>query len=312
MEMKELNGAPFYYDYINSKVSITTPNTFHVHNTELARYFRRYLMQKAISVFKWELPETWDKDYFLYVLYSYGYIAVVNTDKFGVICQQCGLKGYDVYYRPTNALIVNPLLKGMLEPRIGKSCTVIKLQPDYHGIMDIVQYYGDLMALVVESLTMNLQNSHLAYVFTAKNKTVAESFKKLYDKIAEGETAVVIDKNLVNEDGTPSWSTFSQNLKQNYIGEELLDDLRAIENAFDTDIGIPSANTDKKERLIVDEVNANNIETIAKCALWLETCKDTVKQTNDMFGLNLKVDWRFNYKTDAPFDTPDNKLEGKE
>lgn len=295
-----MSGAPFYYDYINSKISIQTPNTFHVHNTELAQYFRRYLMQKAISVFKWNLPDTWDKDYFLYVLYSYGYIAVVNTDRFGVICQQCGLKGYDVYYRPTNALIVNPLLKGMLEPRIGKTCTLIKLQPDYHGIDDIVRYYGDLMALVVESLTMNLQNSHLSYVFTAKNKTVAESFKKLYDKIASGETAVVIDKNLLNEDGTPAWGTFTQNLKQNYIGEELLDDLRTIENAFDTDIGIPSANTDKKERLIVDEVNANNIETIAKCALWLESCKEGCKKANAMFGLDLSVDWRFNYQQDNP------------
>lgn len=295
-----MSGAPFYYDYINSKISIQTPNTFHVHNTELAQYFRRYLMQKAISVFKWNLPDTWDKDYFLYVLYSYGYIAVVNTDRFGVICQQCGLKGYDVYYRPTNALIVNPLLKGMLEPRIGKTCTLIKLQPDYHGIDDIVRYYGDLMALVVESLTMNLQNSHLSYVFTAKNKTVAESFKKLYDKIASGETAVVIDKNLLNEDGTPAWGTFTQNLKQNYIGEELLDDLRTIENAFDTDIGIPSANTDKKERLIVDEVNANNIETIAKCALWLESCKEGCRKANDMFGLDMSVDWRFNYQQVNP------------
>lgn len=302
-----MSGAPFYYDYINSKISIQTPNTFHVHNTELAQYFRRYLMQKAISVFKWNLPDTWDKDYFLYVLYSYGYIAVVNTDRFGVICQQCGLKGYDVYYRPTNALIVNPLLKGMLEPRIGKTCTLIKLQPDYHGIDDIVRYYGDLMALVVESLTMNLQNSHLSYVFTAKNKTVAESFKKLYDKIASGETAVVIDKNLLNEDGTPAWGTFTQNLKQNYIGEELLDDLRTIENAFDTDIGIPSANTDKKERLIVDEVNANNIETIAKCALWLESCKEGCRKANDMFGLDMSVDWRFNYQqvNPQPVDNPD-------
>lgn len=35
----------------------------------LSWMFQRYLMQKAISVFRWELPDTWDKDYFLYCLY---------------------------------------------------------------------------------------------------------------------------------------------------------------------------------------------------------------------------------------------------
>lgn len=288
-------GAPYYFDYINTQTSAIQPSTFHVHDTGLAIFYRRYLLQKAISVFKWDLPETWSKDYFLYTLYTYGYIAIVNTDRFGVICQQCGLKGYDVYYQPVNALIVNPLLKGMLEPRIGTQCTLIKLEPDYHGIIDLVNHYGDLMALTAESMSMNLQNSHLSYVFTAGNKAAAESFKKLYDKISAGETAVVYDRNLLNDDGSAAWQTFSQNLGQNYLVDKMLNDMRTIENAFDTQIGIPSANTQKRERLITDEVNANNTETVSKVSMWLESCKQGCRQANNMFGLSLDVDFRFDY-----------------
>ena len=61
---------------------------------------------------------------------------------------------------------------------------------------------------------------------------------------------------------------------------------------YDTDIGIPNANTDKKERLISDEVNANNYETMAKCSLWLEQLKEDIEKVKDMFGIELSVDWR--------------------
>lgn len=285
-------GVPANYDHINAKNSIVSPSTVHIQDTGLSNFFRRYLLQKAISVFKWDLPETWASNYFLYCLYCWGYVCVVNTDKFGVIPQSCGLRGYDVMYQPTNAIITNPLLRGILEPRIGKDCVLIKLQPDYGGIYDIVSFYGDMMALCARSAGVNLLNSQLSYVFAAQNKTAAESFKKLYDNIASGEPATVIDKNLVNSDGSMSWQLFDQNVGQNYIAGTILDDMRKWEMKFDTDIGIPNANTEKKERMIVDEVNSNNIEVKTKCDLWLDELKKSCSAVNKMFGLKMSVDWR--------------------
>lgn len=246
-----------------------------------------------MSVFEWDLPETWNKDYFLYVLYCWGYVAVINTDKFGVIPQGCGLKGYDVFYAPTHAVIANPLLSGILEPRIGTQCELMKLQPDFSGILDLVGHYAEQMALASQSVSVNLLNSKLSYVFTAKTKALAESLKKMYDQIASGEPAVVIDSRLKNAaDGEETWKAFEQNVGGNYIVTNLLADLRKIEAMFDTEIGIPNANTDKRERLIQDEVNANNIETYSKCAMWLENLQDACKRVNDMFGLNISVRWR--------------------
>ena len=288
-----INGAPYYYNYINAETSQVTPSTVHVKDSGLCRYFTKYLLQKAMSVFEWDLPETWNKDYFLYVLYCWGYVAVVNTDKFGVIPQGCGLKGYDVFYAPTHAVIANPLLSGILEPRIGTQCELLKLQPDFSGILDLVGHYAEQMSLASQSVSVNLLNSKLSYVFTAKTKALAESLKKMYDQIASGEPAVVIDSRLKNAaDGEETWKAFEQNVGGNYIVTNLLADLRKIEAMFDTEIGIPNANTDKRERLIQDEVNANNIETYSKCAMWLENLQDACKRVNDMFGLSIAVRWR--------------------
>ena len=289
---------PAMYDTKNLFTSQISPNTVHCKNTGLQRYFRRYLMQKAISVFKWTMPKEWDKDYFLYTLYGYGYCAIINTEEFGVIPQWGALGGYNVFYRPTYVIITNPLIKGMKKPTIGVDCTILKLQPDYGSISDLVNYYADMMALCAESISINLVNSHVATVFPAANKAMAESYKKMFDKLAGGDPAVVVGKELFDDTGKPVWTPFQANIKNEYIADQILSDMRKIEAMFDTDVGIPNANTDKKERLVTDEVNANNVETATRCELWLEQLKEAVEDTKQMFGIDLSVDWRVDPKTD--------------
>lgn len=288
-----MQAAPYMYDYINAEVSQHSPSTVHTKNTELQRFFARYLLQKAMSVFKWDLPETWDRDYFLYVLYGIGYIAVLNTDKYGVIPQQCGLDGYNIFYQPKRALVTNPLLRGLRSLDIGTQCTLIKLQPDYGSVMDLVGFYADMMALTAETAGVNLVNSRLSYVFFGKNKNTAESQKKLFDRVASGEPATFVDTALYDvQSGNPSWIPFQQDVGQNYIAGDALADLRKWEMMFDTDVGIPNANTDKKERLISDEVNANNVEVTSKADLWLDQLQKSFAQTSKMFGIKLGVEWR--------------------
>lgn len=232
------NATPYSYDFINQVYGTITPSTIHVQDSLLTAFFRKYLFQKILSVFVWKMPDTWSKDYFLYTLFGYGYIAIVNTDKYGVIPQQCGLQGFNIFYRPTNAIITNPLLTGFMTPKIDKQCVIVKVQPDYSSIMDIVNYYASMMALSAETASTNLLNSKLSYVFAAENKATAESFKKMFDNIASGEPAVVMDKSLFKADGSRSWEAFNQNVGQNYIVGEILTDLRKWENMFNTDIVI--------------------------------------------------------------------------
>ena len=218
---------------------------------------------------------------------------MIYTDKYGVICQDCGLSGFDVFYQPTRCIIANPHLPGLKEFKIHENCEIIKLQPDYGSVMDLVTTYADLMALALETTGANLLNSKLSYVFFAENKTAAESFKKLYDRVASGEPMAVIDKNLLLEDGTPAWQIFTQNVGQNYITDRLLNDMKTLEDQFNTVIGVPNANTQKRERMITDEVNANNVDTQCRVNLWLETMNKDIEQVNKMFGTDIKVKYRY-------------------
>lgn len=286
------NGAPFDYQTLNYYNAQRSPSTVHVKNTRLRRYFRKYLFQKAISVFKWNIPEEWDKDYFLYTLYGLGYIAVIDTDQYGVICQGGALGGYNLYYRPSYIIITNPLIRKSITANLDNDCALIKLQPDYSSIMDIVGYYADLMALASESTGINLLNVKSGTVFGAQNKAQAESYKKMYDTLSDGDPAVVIDKTMLDDQGQPTWFPFTQHLKESYVVTDLLSDMRKIEAMFDTDIGIPNANTDKRERLITDEVNANNVETATRCELWLESIRKGIDKANSKYNLSLAVDWR--------------------
>lgn len=291
-----LSGYGYSYEFINQYNSTFSPSTVHVKNTGLARFFKRYLLQEAMSVFEWKMPETWDRNYFLYVLYVIGYIGILNTDAFGVIPQHGGLGGYNVFYQPRYMLIMNPLFKQTYKLVIGEECVCMRLQPDYMGLYDIVDFYGDLMALCAESTGVNLLNSKLSFVFGADNKAMAESLKKLYDHVASGEPAVFADKNLFDDEGNLRVTQFSQDVGGNYIADKLLETMRTIRCQFLTDIGIPNANTQKRERLITDEVNANNFETKAKCELWLEELQKGCREASDMFGIELSVDWRKDLK----------------
>ena len=285
---------PESYDYINAYNRQYKPSTIHVQNTGLSWYFKRYLIQKIISVFKFEgIPESWAKDYFLYTLFVFGYCAVINTDKYGVIPQHCTLSGYNIFYRPNRAIITNPLFKRTITARIGKDTELIRMAPDWCGVWDIVEYYADLMALTSETIAVNLINSKFSYVFAAEDKTSAESLKKLYDQIASGEPAAFADKKLFTDDGEPSWYLFVQNLKQNYIAGDLLEDLAKIDSRFNTEIGIPNVNIAKASGVGAAEVMANNVDTQSKAELWLETIRDSLTKVNKMFDLNISVSLRF-------------------
>lgn len=288
------SGPPVMYDYANAIDSWYSPSEVHLTDNRAVQFYARYLYQKAMSVFKWQLPETWPENYFLYTLYETGIVAVLLTDKFGVIPQMCTLKGYDVFYQPTNAVIANPLLRGLLEPRIGVDCVLLKLQPNYCGIGDIVRYHAVLMALAYETLTTNLLNSKLAYIATASSKAEAETLKKLYDQIASGVPAVVERKRpRPDAPDAPPFELLLQNVGSNFISQEILAAMRTIERNFDREIGIPTPSFEgRKERPIEAELQTGNFETHGRVALWLDTLKKGCREVEAMFHVKMSVEWR--------------------
>ena len=295
-------NAPYYYDYVNTIESAVQPANQHILNTQTGRFFQRYLLKKALSVFKWTLPEWWDENYFLYVLYCRGYAAIFDSGKFGVIPQECGLQGYNVFYRPTNVIIANPLLD-IKNREIGKDAVLMQLQPDYMGVLDLCGHYAEKMALASSAINQNLWNTKISVVFFAGNDAEQQSIKKAYDRMSDGDPMVVVHKNLRDENGNLKYEVFNRDVKSSYVISDLISDLRKIEAEFDTRIGVPNANTDKRERLITDEVNANNVETHILCDMWMDSIQDGIQKVKDMFGLDLKCEWRYgdgDFSTDVP------------
>lgn len=288
-------GAPYSYGVINLYDSKFVPSTVHVHDTAVAWYFRRYLWQKAISVFKWKLPKSWSRDYFLYTLYGAGYICIADIPGFGVIPQWATITGYNVFYQPKSALITNPAIKAGSQRRdIDKDCVLIKLEPDYRGIGDMVEYYVNKLSLSSEAIDMDLINSKLAYVLVSKNKAMAESLKKLFDRIMQGEPAVAIDKELLDENGDPTWSSFANDLKSNYIVSDLLGDMQELFEQFSIEVGLPRSNLDGRDRVSSFDVTANTIDTRSRAALWLDSLEEGCEKANAMFpGIDISVEWRF-------------------
>lgn len=286
-------GIPVDYTYINAVNGQKNPSTIHTQNIELTKFFERYLIDDFLGQWEVKLPETWAYNYTMYTLVYFGFLAVINTDKFGVIPQHCNLYGFDVMYQPTTAQIINPLIPNAIDARIHRDTELIKLFPDFGGIYDLIQFYAEKMALLSEGIDVNIINSKLSYIIGVDNKSSAETFKKTIDKVTSGEACVVTGKELFSEDGTPMWTTFAQNLTQNYIASQQIEDLKKLKLMFDTDIGIPNANTEKKERLTDDEVNSNNIETQTKIELIANSLKESAERVNKMFGTNISFKLKF-------------------
>lgn len=296
---------PMRYDMLNMIDARVSPNVVHSTNTAVFHFYVKYLLQRLISVFKFEgLPEEWAENYFSYVLFGIGYVAIINTDRYGIIPQKCTVGDRITLFRqPQKAIVTNPVFDRSYELLIGKQCEVIKMQPDWGNGLDIVSTYADLMTMAIESAGINMYNSKAGFVFFADSKAGAESFKKAYDEISSGNPLTVIDKSLMREDGSPAWQFFTPDVGHNYITGNLLNDMRTLENQFNSMIGIPNANTQKRERLITSEVEANSIEVSTLPIIWLETMRKDIEKVNRMFGLNISVSLRY---------APENGLKMKE
>ena len=71
---------------------------------------------------------------------------------------------------------------------------------------------------------------------------------------------------------------------------------------FLTEIGVNNANTDKRERLTDNEVEANDSEIQFNASFWLENIREGIEKENKMFGLNITVDLKNTFNTEGEYD----------
>ena len=157
---------------------------------------------------------------------------------------------------------------------------------------DIISYYAVQLAEIQLSANVNLRNVKLAYVYLAEDNKEAENFKKMTDKVDSGEAMVFAKKGSSQNKA----ELFFNNVANTYIVDKLLVDMRKIISNFDMEMGIPTVNTEKKERLISDEANSNNAETTLRINYIIDRLKKECKKCKEMFGVDIDINLKGDLK----------------
>lgn len=290
--------TPLNYEKINIVAGSNFPSAIKSRNNQSFAFWERALFQRAISIFEFTFPESWQgntKDFILYCLFKYGYGCVAYDEQFGVFFQPCTLSGYNFYYQPSDAIVTNPAMIESKTYEIGKDCEILKLTPDYMGIWDIIDYYAEKLSLLDNSINVGLVNSKFPFIFGAKNKAAAQAIKKVMDYVNKGEPCIVYDQRIADDANSKSepWQFLDLKVKDNYLLDQQLQDFQTIINSFDCEIGIPTVPYQKKERMVTSEAESKQIESIARCTVWKESLDNSMGEINKMFDLGLSVKLRF-------------------
>lgn len=261
-------------------------------NQRLQIDYRNWCLKKLFGAFDFGgIPESWDFDYMLENLFIHGYLAITDTS-IGVIPLRCGITGINAFDHPTQAIFANPVLGNFERNLFGDNpstdCALVKLQYDYNGAMPIVDRYSALLALCDNSIAVNLRNSKVAFIGFVSSKQQAASLEKMYASIDSGKPAVYVKRG----DGLTSEDIYYNHVRETYIANDVQLLKQSIKNDFLTEVGLNNANTDKRERLVVDEVNANNNEIQANVQHWIDNIREGLTRANKLFGLNLSVKLR--------------------
>ena len=285
------------------------PSTYYKEKSIAYRYWFRSLIHKIdSSIVFTNLPKGWSNDFFMFCLWCKGYVLVFKTDRKdlkqfgenGIVFNPCTLGGYDFYYQPTYAIVANPHMsskfsyKFEMEGKDKDKAALLKLTPDFLGVLDIIDYYASKLAELSKGIDMSIINSKFGLIASASNEAQAATLKSVMDELQKGNPLVVYKDQLKESDEImPRKEPFEiwiQELKKNYILTEQLADMQTILNSFYTEIGLPVA-IEKKERMITSEMDVASAQSQASIACWVETLRESLEIINEKFNLNIEVSY---------------------
>lgn len=294
-------GLPFFYDEINNLRGHKVPSVGLCYDSETYYFFWRSLYQRLASKIEWKVPDHWDKEVFEFSLYDLGFLGIFDTNKyattpnqrFGIIPTPSTVHGIGVQMQPTKIRTANPHFYMPYDEIIYEGAGLIKLTPDYRGILDIVDFYARELATLWSSIDQSIINSRFAYIIAANSEAAAATLKAIFDARNSGKPLMVydkeklkkkdpVDKTLPLDDKEP-FEVLDLRVGENYITDKLLADYRRILVQFDTEVGIPNNPFEKGERLISNEVESNSAETVARFTYMMDILKRSLKKTYEVF-----------------------------
>lgn len=175
--------------------------------------------------------------------------------------------------------------------------------------IDIVRIYASRLAELDRTIEINSKNARMTKMLFATEETQlsVENFNR---EVEAGNNAVIVQGGLETS-LADSLTSLDLGIDPRQIGE--LSILRGrIWNELMTLLGINNANQDKKERLVAAEVSGNDdmVETIRMTNL--AERKVAAEKINEMYGLNVTVEYVTDMNQTAMKDVGSGDQQNKE
>lgn len=250
------------------------------------------LMLLARSRFEWlNLPPGIDEKWIERYLFLEGKCMFFKDDKLGLMVSKFTDSGVlNFYDEPT---LLTPVAtnyasflagkgSGAKQYKNGEECILIRNNDIMIPTRYTIKLYAIRLAEIQRTIDINIDAQRTPVLITGTDKQKF-SLMQVYKKWKGHEPVIFGDKAL---ESTPLSA-----LKTDapIVFDKLQLQKHAIWNEVMTFLGIDNANQDKKERLVDDEVQANNgqIELSAECML--KSRKQACKEINKLFGTNISV-----------------------
>lgn len=251
-------------------------------NTMTFKTIYTRLQNLALNVFKWSgLPDGLKQEYIEKSLYFFGQALFFKDPDMSYLCLQCAPDGsLNVYNEPIRFRAIGNIYNK--EYTIDNSVW-IKNNLGLISTHDYIMLYTNQLYEIRRSIDVNIKAQKTPYILTCTDKDLL-SFKNIYAQIDGNVPVIFADKgmNLKNIEVLETAAPFVAD-KLSMQQHEVMDDIMSF-------LGINNSNTDKKERLIVDEVNSNNEYIIMNVDFMLEERLKACEAINKMFGLSVSVD----------------------
>lgn len=235
----------------------------------------------AINAFEWTgLPEGIEERHIERELFDEGKAIFFKDPRMSFMCLKAQ-KGYgmNVYGEPTTYRAIG---LNYNEEYNADDCVIIENNKLRLDTRSFVLHYVNKLTEAERTLDVNIKACKTPIVFTCDDKDLL-SFKRMFQEVDGNAPALFVARGL-NPDSIQSFQTGAK-----LMALELSDYIQTVENKLLTFLGINNPAVDKRERLITDEVNANDqlIESFAE--LQLEARQRACEAINKLYGLNVSV-----------------------
>jgi hypothetical protein len=271
----------------------------YMNNRTYMQYYNR-LTELALSMFEWQnLPKTVDQRFLEMCLFSDGMCVFFEDEVLGYLGLRCMIGGkLNVYQIPTDrrAYATN----GYQKELDGTNSVIIFNNYLHTNSMLDVEMFSKRLYNLDRAIDVNA-NAQKTPVLIQCDESQRLTMKNLY-KQYEGNEPFIFGSKGLDANGLKVLQTGAP-----YVGDKLYELKTQIWNEALTYLGISNINVVKKERMITDEVTRNQGGTVASRYSRLESRRQACKQINEMFGLDIWVDYREDFQ-----DVEEQKNENEE